>query len=76
MIKIICVGKLKEKYLKEAGEDYQKRLQKYTKIQIIELPDEKVEEKAKIKEAERICKVRDFGSRMLGQRRRTNCLIA
>ena len=37
MIKIICLGKIKEKYLKEAIEDYQKRLSKYTKIEIIEL---------------------------------------
>lgn len=41
MIKIICIGKLKEKYLKEAIEEYQKRLQKYTKLKIIELEDEK-----------------------------------
>ena len=39
MIKIICVGKLKEKYLKEATLDYQKRINKYHKINIIELPD-------------------------------------
>ena len=41
MIKIICIGKLKEKYLREAIEEYQKRLQKYTKLEIIELEDEK-----------------------------------
>ena len=40
MIKIICLGKLKEKYLKEAIEEYQKRLTKYTKLEIIELKDE------------------------------------
>lgn len=39
MIKIICVGKIKEKYLKEAIFDYQKRISKYTKIELIELPD-------------------------------------
>ncbi len=39
MIKIICVGKLKEKYLKEGTEDYLKRINKYHKIEIIELPD-------------------------------------
>ena len=41
MIKIICLGKIKEKYLKEAIEDYTKRLVKYTKLEIIELIDEK-----------------------------------
>jgi 23S rRNA (pseudouridine1915-N3)-methyltransferase len=39
MIKIICVGKLKEKYLKDAVEEYLKRLSKYTKVNIIELND-------------------------------------
>lgn len=40
MIKIICVGKIKEKYLKDAILEYQKRLSKYTKLEIIEVPDE------------------------------------
>ena len=39
MIKIICVGKIKEKYLVSAIEEYSKRISKYTKIEIIELPD-------------------------------------
>ena len=41
-IKIICVGKLKEKYLAEAISEYSKRLSKYCKLDIIELPDEKL----------------------------------
>ena len=41
-IDIICVGKLKEAYLKEAILEYQKRLSKYCVLQIIELQDEKV----------------------------------
>lgn len=40
MIKIICVGKIKEKFYQDAIEEYLKRLNKYTKIQIIEIPDE------------------------------------
>ena len=39
MIKIICVGKIKEKYLKDAIEEYKKRLSKYTKLEIIEVND-------------------------------------
>ena len=39
MIKIICIGKIKEAYLKEAISEYTKRLSKYTKLEIIELPD-------------------------------------
>ncbi len=38
-MRIICVGKIKENYLKEAIAEYQKRLSKYTKIEIIEVPD-------------------------------------
>ena len=41
MIKIICIGKIKEKFFKEAEQEYLKRLSKYTKIEIIELEDEK-----------------------------------
>ena len=39
MIKVICVGKLKENYLKEAVNEYLKRINKYTKIELIELND-------------------------------------
>ena len=39
MIKIICVGKLKEQYLKSAVEEYIKRLGRYTKINLIEVDD-------------------------------------
>lgn len=44
-IDIICIGKLKEKYLKEAIAEYEKRLSRYCKIHILELPDEKIPEK-------------------------------
>lgn len=39
MIKIICVGKIKEKYLKDATFEYSKRISKYTKLEIIEVND-------------------------------------
>lgn len=39
MIKIICVGKIKESFFREAIQEYQKRLSKYSKLEIIELPD-------------------------------------
>lgn len=41
-IDIICIGKLKEKYLKDAIDEYSKRLSKYCNLNIIELPDEKL----------------------------------
>ena len=39
MIKIVCIGKIKEQYLKDAINEYLKRISKYTKLEIIELPD-------------------------------------
>ncbi len=39
MIRIICIGKLKEQYLVNMVEDYLKRINKYHKITILELPD-------------------------------------
>ena len=61
MIKIITVGQLKEKYLKEAVEEYKKRISKYTNIEIIEIKDEGlVEEKKAIElEGEKINKYVD-----------------
>ncbi|WP_017415094.1 23S rRNA (pseudouridine(1915)-N(3))-methyltransferase RlmH [Clostridium tunisiense] len=49
-ITVISVGKLKEKYLKEAIDEYAKRLQRYCKISIIELQDEKTPDNASEKE--------------------------
>ena len=43
MIKIICPGKIKKKYLREAIEDYTKRISKYHKIEIIELKDSNID---------------------------------
>ena len=51
MIKIITVGKIKEKYLKEAINDYQKRINKYHKLEIIEIEDDNI-----INEKDRILK--------------------
>ena len=44
-IQIICVGKLKETYLKSAIDEYSKRLSRFCKLIITELPDEKIPDK-------------------------------
>lgn len=44
-INVICVGKLKEKYLQDALSEYSKRLSKYCSLTITELPDEKLPDK-------------------------------
>lgn len=39
MIKIVCVGKIKESFYRDAVDEYKKRLSKYTKLEIIEVDD-------------------------------------
>lgn len=45
-ITIISVGKIKEKYLSEAIKEYSKRLSRYCKLDIVELPDEQTPDRA------------------------------
>ena len=44
-INIVCIGKIKEKYLKDALDEYSKRLSRYCKLTLLELPDEKIPDK-------------------------------
>lgn len=61
-ITILCVGKIKEGYWKEAVAEYQKRLSRYCKLEMVEVSDEKtpdgaseaVENQIKEREAERL----------------------
>lgn len=46
MIKIICVGKIKEKYLSDLIDDYKNRINKYHKLDIIELKDNNVNDES------------------------------
>lgn len=52
MIRIISVGKLKEKYLVDAVNEYKKRLSKYTKLDLIEVSDESFDDIEKVKDKE------------------------
>ena len=45
-ITILCVGQIKEKYFRDAIAEYQKRLSRYCKLQMIEVADEKTKENA------------------------------
>ena len=49
-ITLITVGKIKEKYLRDAIDEYAKRLSRYCKMEIIELPNEKTPDNASEKE--------------------------
>ena len=51
-ITVICVGKIKEKFYTDALAEYQKRLSKYCKLDIVELADEKTKENASAHEVE------------------------
>lgn len=63
-ITILCVGKVKEKFYRDAIAEYSKRLSRYCKLEIIEVSDEKTSEQAtqteidivKNKEGERLLK--------------------
>ena len=63
-ITLVTVGKIKEKFFRDASAEYQKRLSRYCKLAIVEVADEKTSDKAsenlenqiKQKEAERILK--------------------
>lgn len=41
-INVVCVGKIKEKFFRDAIDEYSKRLSRYCKLDILELPDEKI----------------------------------
>ena len=47
-MKLICVGKIKENYLKDAINEYLKRLSKYTKLEVIELKDSNINDEEEL----------------------------
>ncbi len=73
-ITILCVGKIKEKFYRDAVSEYEKRLGRYTKFQIIEVSDEKTIENPSDAEA-RLIKDKE-GERILSQVKDDMYLIA
>ncbi|MEQ7050738.1 23S rRNA (pseudouridine(1915)-N(3))-methyltransferase RlmH [Paenibacillaceae sp. P-4] len=63
-IQLICVGKLKEKYLVQGIAEYSKRLAPYVKFQVSEVPDEQAPEK--MSDAELVQVKEREGERILG----------
>ncbi len=53
-ITILCVGKIKEKFYRDAIAEYEKRLSKYCKFEIVEVSDEKTPDRASALEEEQI----------------------
>ncbi|WP_156096334.1 23S rRNA (pseudouridine(1915)-N(3))-methyltransferase RlmH, partial [Tetragenococcus muriaticus] len=72
--KIISVGKLKEKYLIQGIQEYIRRLQGYTKIQLVEVADEKAPEN--LSETEIALVKEKEGKRILAKVRDTEFLFA
>ncbi len=64
-IKIITVGKLKEKYLKDGIAEYTKRISRFATVEIIELADEKTPDKASESENHKILEIE--GNRILSK---------
>ena len=53
-VRIICVGRLKEKYLKDGIDEYAKRLKRFCTFEIIEIPDEKIPDNPSAAQCEKI----------------------
>ena len=64
-IKIVTVGKLKEKYLKDGIAEYSKRISRFAKLEMIELADEKTPDKASEIENQKILETE--GARILSK---------
>ena len=64
-IKIVTVGKLKEKYLKDGIAEYTKRILRFAKLEMIELADEKTPDKASELENQKILETE--GARILSK---------
>ena len=64
-IKIVTVGKLKEKYLKDGIAEYSKRISRFAKLEMIELADEKTPDKASEIENQKILETE--GARILSE---------
>ena len=62
-IKIVTVGKLKEKYLKDGIAEYSKRISRFAAVEMIELTDEKTPDRASDSENEKILNLE--GNRIL-----------
>ena len=54
LIKIVAVGKIKEKFYQQALAEYLKRMKAYNKVEIVEVPDEKAPDKLSDKEVDQI----------------------
>ena len=64
-IKVVTVGKLKEKYLRDGITEYTKRISRFAKLEMIELADEKIPDRASESENQKILEIE--GQRILSK---------
>lgn len=78
MIRILCVGKIKEKFYRDAISEYMKRLTKYHKVEIIEVDDSTIRDEGnlllkKINEKDKII-VLDINGKSMNSKEFSNYL--
>ena len=73
-VNIICIGKLKEKYLKDAVDEYSKRLSRFCKLKIIELPEALLSEN--YSEGEKLSALEKEGESIMAALKGADCIIS
>ncbi len=73
-ITILCVGKVREAFMRDGIDEYAKRLSRYVKLTITEVPDEKTPEDASERENRKI--IDTEGERLLSKIRDTDYVCA
>ena len=73
-VSIVCVGKLKEKYLRDAAAEYSKRLQSFCKFDIIEVDEEKINDSPNAAQTDNILNAE--GKRILSKIDKSSKVVA
>ncbi len=72
-VTVVCVGKLKEKYLKDGCNEYIKRLSAFSKINVVEVAEEKASDNPSASEIENI--IEKEGGRIIAKIPKGSCVI-
>lgn len=72
-IKLLCIGKLKEKYLKDACGEYAKRLGAFCRLEIVELPEERIGDNPSQSEINRV--IEEEGKRLLQRAEKSDAIV-
>lgn len=72
-VSVLCIGKLKEKYLKDACLEYSKRLTAFCKLEIVELAEERIGDNPSQSEINRVIEAE--GKRLLQKAEKCDAII-